>query len=84
MLDDLLLGFMGLIFDNLLNLIPDMKFDIPQSFYDNFHSIFEIIRFFLPLKQLIPLIAISFTINMFRLLSAIFSRVKSMIPGMGG
>jgi len=82
-LQTVILFIVETIFDFLILLLPDINLEIPQSFYDNFHEIFSFVKYFLPIKELIPLIIVNFAFDFLRLMFAIFSRVKSLIPTMG-
>jgi len=84
MINSIINGLIGLIFDFFVTLMPDLNFTVPQAFFDNFKDILFLLRYFVPVNALLPIIIFNFSLDMFKLVMGIFSRVKSLIPSMGG
>jgi hypothetical protein len=67
----------------LLDLLPDLSFDLPTGFIAVIGNIFYGINYFVPINQVLPILVISFGITGFRIVYATILRLKSFIPTMG-
>lgn len=67
----------------ILNAVPVLDFTIPDGVLSGLSSILGNIGFFLPIRQLMPILYISLSIDVARLGMAILMRIKSFIPTMG-
>jgi hypothetical protein len=71
----------------LLNLIVSnmdtVELAIPDGVYSAMDLLFSDLGFLFPVKLLLPILVVSFTLGMARLIVAVVVRIKSFIPTMG-
>lgn len=70
----------------LLDSLPDISISIPgevSNAINGFQTFANNLAYVFPLKGLVPIIVISFSIKSFQILWALIIRVKSFIPTMG-
>ncbi len=81
-----------MIFDSLFSFIlyiPNYLLDkvgnvapigIPDAVFNWINNMFTLLGYFLPLKALLPILAVSFSIKSFQIGWALFLKLKSLIP----
>ena len=67
----------------LLSLLPEVSIELPENVMEGAGTIFGAIGFFFPVAALLPIIIISISLDIFRIVMAIVVRIKSFIPTMG-
>lgn len=67
----------------LLNSLPDIKFEIPDVAFQEFYDIISSLTWALPVVALMPILVISFALQGFKIAWALILRIKSFIPTMG-
>lgn len=71
------------LLDFLLGNIDTVSISIPEQVYNAMDLLFGSLGFLLPVKLLLPILVISGTLEIARLVVAIVCRIKSFIPTMG-
>lgn len=81
------LNFISSSFYNLLihaiDKLPDINFSIPDNAFAGLEYIFSGVAYFLPVKALLPIVLVDFSISSFHIVWSIILRIKSFIPTMG-
>lgn len=67
----------------LLDLLPTLNFSIPTGILNVVGNALYGINYFVPIKDVLPILIISFAITGFRIVWASIIRIKSFIPMMG-
>lgn len=80
MITKLILDFILLLPNALLNLIPRLEIAIPVGVFEGLNSILGLLGFIFPIKGLLIILATSISIKMFHILWALILRIKSFIP----
>ena len=83
MITDLLISALSAVPLMLLSLLPDVNISIPSGVFDWLISTCNMVAYILPVKALMPIIAIMISVNGFKIAWALVLRVKSFIPTMG-
>lgn len=73
------ISFITGVIDNL----PDIEFNIPDNVLSGFGYVAQYINYFVPVAELMPILAISVSLSVFHIVWAIILRIKSFIPTMG-
>ena len=66
-----------------ISLLPTIPAIIPDTVFDNVNSIFYGIGYVFPIVALLPIFAISLSVDLFRVVFALIVRIKSFIPNLG-
>ncbi len=67
----------------LLDSLPSVDVTIPENVFSSMTWLLSTINYLFPVKALLPILIISFSITTFKIAYAIVLRVKSFIPTMG-
>lgn len=67
----------------VIDKLPNIEFSIPDNILDGFVYIAQYINYFVPVAELMPILAISVSLSVFHIVWAIVLRIKSFIPTMG-
>jgi hypothetical protein len=83
--------FLAFIVTSVINFItgvidklPNIDFDIPESALSGFAYIAQYINYFVPVAELMPILVMTVSLSVFHIVWAIILRIKSFIPTMGG
>lgn len=79
-------SFISIVFSPvyaLLSLLPDIDLSLPDNIFDSISSILSNVAYVLPVAPLLPILAISLSLSVFRATWALIIRIKSFIPTMG-
>lgn len=68
---------------NLLALLPDINFELPEVAFQELFDIISSLTWALPVVALMPILVISFALQGFKIAWALLIRIKSFIPTMG-
>lgn len=68
---------------NLLALLPDVNFELPDVAFQELFDIISCLTWALPVVALMPILVISFMLQGFKIAWALLIRIKSFIPTMG-
>lgn len=68
---------------NLLALLPDVNFELPEVAFQELFDIISSLTWALPVVALMPILVISFMLQGFKIAWALLIRIKSFIPTMG-
>lgn len=68
---------------NLLALLPDVNFELPDVAFQELFDIISSLTWALPVVALMPILVISFMLQGFKIAWALLIRIKSFIPTMG-
>lgn len=79
----LIIDFILLIPNTLLDLLPDMSVAIPSNISEGLNNILGLLGFVFPVKGLLLILSLSFGIKGFHIIWAIILRIKSFIPTEG-
>lgn len=83
MITELIIKLFFRLFEGLLTLLPEIQGRIPDGFISLFGNFIKSVAYFLPLGVLLPMIVLSFSVDIFGVIWKIILRIKSFIPGMG-
>ena len=76
---DVLLALPLLLIDSL----PEVDFKIPDNVINGVSAFLLNLGYFLPFKELMPILVISLSVKIFQIAWALVIRIKSFIPTMG-
>lgn len=80
MITETLLSFFTMIISPIIDLIPSMEtFLIPEGVMEYLLSIFSAIGFFIPVKELLPILIFSIAVTSWRFIYGIILRVRFFI-----
>lgn len=68
---------------NLLALLPDVNFELPDVAFQELFDIISSLTWALPVVALMPILVISFMLQGFKIAWSLLIRIKSFIPTMG-
>lgn len=68
---------------NLLALLPDINFELPEVAFQELFDIISSLTWALPVVALMPILVISFALQGFKIAWSLLIRIKSFIPTMG-
>ena len=68
----------------ILDIMPKIALNfLPDSWVEGIGNIFSVLFYFFPVFQLLPILIISFILDVAKIAFAVLMRIKSFIPGMG-
>lgn len=67
----------------VIDKLPNIEFNIPDNVLEGYSYIAQYINYFVPVSELMPILAISVSLSVFHIIWAIVLRIKSFIPTMG-
>lgn len=67
----------------IISWLPGINIGIPDGVLDGLSDLFKGLGYFLPIGGLLPILIVSLTLDSFKIIMAIFVRLKSFIPFMG-
>jgi hypothetical protein len=68
----------------LVSILPTVAVRLPENIFDTLENFLYGVAWFLPITALLPILLLSFAVDIFRAVMALFVRVKSSLPFMGG
>lgn len=74
--------FLGLL-ETIVGFLPFMEFELPANYLNMFTGLLTSVAYFLPMDVFIPLIYLSFILDIVKFTWATLMRIKSFIPFMG-
>ena len=83
MITEGILNILAFIPNTLLNSMVSISLSIPDNIFIGLDSIFNCLGFIFPIKGLLIILTLSFTIKSFQIIWSIILRIKSFIPSMG-
>lgn len=83
MITEGILNILAFIPNTLLNSMESISLSIPDNIFSGLDSIFNCLGFIFPIKGLLIILTLSFTIKSFQIIWSIILRIKSFIPTMG-
>lgn len=83
MITEALLNFLFFVPNMLLNSMEGLTIAIPVGIYTPLLDAVTAIGSLMPVAQLLPILAIEFSVQSFRIVWALIIRIKSFIPTMG-
>ena len=83
MITDALISVLSAVPLALLSLLPNVNIAIPDGVFNWLLNVCSAIGYFLPVKALLPILGIMFSVTGFKIAWSIVLRVKSFIPTMG-
>lgn len=83
MITEGILNILAFIPNTLLNSMELISLSIPDNIFSGLDSIFNCLGFIFPIKGLLIILTLSFTIKSFQIIWSIILRIKSFIPTMG-
>lgn len=67
----------------LIDSLPEVNFSIPDHVMNGVSAFLLNIGYFVPIKELMPILIISLSVKTFQIAWALVIRIKSFIPTMG-
>ena len=67
----------------VIDKLPGIDFSIPDNVLEGFSYVAQYVNYFIPVAELMPILAISVSLSVFHIVWAIILRIKSFIPTMG-
>lgn len=83
MITKLIIDFLLLLPNTLLDLVPHLEIAIPEGIFNSLNSILGLLGFVFPVKGLLVIITTSISIKLFHIIWALILRIKSFIPTEG-
>lgn len=67
----------------VIDKLPGIDFSIPDNVLEGFSYVAQYVSYFIPVAELMPILAISVSLSVFHIVWAVILRIKSFIPTMG-
>ena len=67
----------------VIDKLPGIDFSIPDNVLEGFSYVAQYVNYFIPVAELMPILAISVSLSVFHIVWAVILRIKSFIPTMG-
>lgn len=67
----------------LVSILPAIEAQLPENIFDGVSNLLYGVAFIIPVGALLPILLVSFSVDIFRVFMAIIVRIKSFIPTMG-
>lgn len=83
MITEFIFNILCFLPNQLLDSIDGLSISIPDNVFDGFNSILGSLGYIFPVKGLLIILGLSFSIKAFQLVWALIIRIKSFIPTMG-
>lgn len=83
MITELILKFIFLPVNALIDILPNISFSIPDNIFNGLKDILGMLGFIFPVKGLLVILGTSISIKLFHIIWALILRIKSFIPTEG-
>lgn len=75
--------FSGIVYGLLDTLVPAVSYTLPENIFSSISDLFNLAGWFIPMKNLLVLVSIGYSLDIAQIVWALILRIKSFIPFLG-